>query len=66
MTTDELWAKLMVLGSGKTIEEAWAAAHERYRENIWERIRAGHCARDVTLGGEREVSPPASLKPPEE
>jgi hypothetical protein len=56
----------MVLGSGKTIEEAWAAAHERYRENIWERIRAGHCARDVTLGGEREVSPPASLKPPEE
>jgi hypothetical protein len=63
VTTDELWQMGMVLGSAKTIEDAWAAAHIRYKENIWGRVRGGHYTRDVALGGEKELEPPPTLPP---
>jgi hypothetical protein len=63
VTTDELWDKLMVLGSAKTAEDAWAAAFIRYKHDIWERIRQGYYTRNVTLGGEKELEPPPKLPP---
>jgi hypothetical protein len=63
VTTDELWQMGMVLGSAKTIEDAWADVHIRYKENIWGRVRGGHYTRNVTLGGEKELVPPPPLPP---